>query len=438
LYAEADALVLGEAETSVPLWLDAWQAGRSTGTFRSEEKPDVATSPRPRYDLLDLSDYLSVNIQHARGCPFDCEFCDIIELFGHKPRTKTPEQFCRELDLIYDLGHRGWVDIVDDNFVGNKRALRHLLPVLQEWCREHDFPFYFSTQASLNLADDEPLMQQMADAGFRFVFLGIETPDAKVLEATQKKMNVFKPIADRVAKIYRSGLGVSAGFILGLDGESGEAADAVIRCIEENAIPIASTSLLIALPNTQLARRLTRQQRLLDSCTWQPWSLDAPYELAVPPADSSSQSNFGVLPGLNFTTTRDRYQVLDDYRRIWMTIYDPKRYFARVLRSTKQIDLKKRYVPGHSEQKRLNRGFLRILWSLTKKRDVRWPLWRLIFRCLLLGGRRFQHAMQLVVIYAQFEQLRRRIDEGVPRRSQSDRDKEIPPTCPADQPAGGD
>ncbi len=435
LYDEADALVLGEAETSVPLWLDAWRKGQPAGTFRAEEKPDVAESPLPRYDLLDLSCYMSINIQHARGCPFDCEFCDIIELFGHKPRTKSPEQFCRELDLIYELGHRGWVDIVDDNFVGNKRALKQLLPVLKQWCEKHKFPFYFSTQASVNLADDEGLMQQMVDIGFRFVFLGIETPDTKVLETTQKKMNALKPITERVAKIYESGMGVTAGFILGLDGESADTADVVIRCIEDNDIPMASTSLLHALPNTQLTRRLTKEQRLLDTLTCQPWELDRPYELRVHQPESSGQSNFGVMPGLNFTTTRDRYQILDDYRRVWMTIYDPKRYFARVLRSTKRINVKKRHVPNHTEQKRLNWGFLRILWSLTKKRDVRWPLWRLIFRSLLLGHRKFQHAMQLVVIYAQFEQLRHRIAEGVPRRSQDDRDKGVPPTCPAQEPA---
>jgi radical SAM superfamily enzyme YgiQ (UPF0313 family) len=430
LYKDADALVLGEAESVVPEWLCAWRAGDPAGTFRARELPDVTQSPVPRFDLLDLPGYMAVNVQHSRGCPFNCEFCDIIELFGRKPRTKTPEQFCRELDRLDELGYRGWIDIVDDNFVGNKRNVKQTLPALQQWCEVHRFPFFFSTQASINLADDETLMRQMSGSGFRFVFIGIETPDKNVLETTQKRMNALKPLSARIRRIFEHGMGVTAGFILGLDRESGDAADVMINCIEDNAIPIASTSLLIALPNTQLTRRLRKEGRLLDSRTWRPVAPDEPYELVIPSAIADSrQSNFGVLPGLNFTTTRDRFQILEDYRRLWTTIYEPKRYFRRVIRWVKQLSMKRTYDPNLAEAMRNNLGFFRTLWSLSKKRDVRWPLWWTVLRCLCMGRRRFERAMQLVVIYAQFERLRHVIDEGVPKRSSGDREKGIPSQC---------
>ncbi len=258
LYRAADALVLGEAETTVPLWLAACREGHPRGTFQALEKPDVTQSPLPRFDLLKIQDYLSVNVQFSRGCPFNCEFCDIIELYGRTPRTKTPAQFCRELEALFDLGYRGWVDVVDDNFVGNKSNVKQMLPVLKQWCQQHEYPFYFSTQASINLADDEPLMDAMTDVDFRSVFIGIETPDPKLLATTQKRMNALKPISDRIGRIYDHGMGVMAGFILGFDGESQGAGDMIIECIEENDIPIAMVSLLAALPNTQLSRRLAQ------------------------------------------------------------------------------------------------------------------------------------------------------------------------------------
>ena len=311
-------------------------AGNARGTFEAAEKPDVTQSPLPRFDLLKIDDYLSVNVQFSRGCPFNCEFCDVIELFGRKPRTKTPAQFCRELETLFDLGYRGWVDVVDDNFVGNKHNVRQLLPVLKEWCQQHKFPFYFSTQASINLADDEPLMDAMTDVDFRSVFIGIETPDPKLLATTQKHVNALKPIQDRIRKIHDHGLGITAGFILGFDGESEGAGDVIIQCIQENAIPVAMVSLLVALPNTQLSQRLAREGRLLDTATYEPLAPGMRHEVVLPSIKGELPDQ-AALGGLKFTTTRDRYQILEEHRRVWQTVYEPKQYFARVLRAARRI-----------------------------------------------------------------------------------------------------
>jgi radical SAM superfamily enzyme YgiQ (UPF0313 family) len=425
LYEDADALVLGEAETTVPIWLEAWRRGRPRGKFQARERPDVTQSPVPRFDLLNVNDYLGVNVQFSRGCPFNCEFCDIIELYGRQPRTKTPEQFCRELETLYDLGYRGWVDVVDDNFVGNKRNVKQMLPVLKEWSEKHGYPFYYSTQASLNLADDEPLMDAMTDVDFRTVFLGIETPDPELLATAQKRVNALKPIKDRIRKIYDHGLGITAGFILGFDGEFEGAGDVIIECIQENAIPIAMVSLLVALPNTQLSRRLAREGRLLNSATYEPISADTRHEVVLPTIKGELPDQ-AALGGLKFTTTRNRYQILDEHRRVWQTIYDPKRYFARVLRAARQIKARRKHkLPGR-EQWRLNRGFFRIMARLSRIPGVRRPLWWMLLQAAFLGLDRFEHVARMAIAYSQFQKIRRRIDEGVPERIRYERSKNVP------------
>ncbi|MFV2068632.1 MAG: B12-binding domain-containing radical SAM protein [Pirellulales bacterium] len=425
LYENADALVLGEAETTVPVWLDAWRQGHPRGKFQVHEKPDVTQSPVPRFDLLNMDDYLCINVQFSRGCPFNCEFCDIIELFGRKPRTKAPEQFCRELETLYDLGYRGWVDVVDDNFVGNRRNVKQMLPVLKEWSEKRGYPFYYSTQASINLADDEPLMDAMTEVDFRIVFVGIETPDPKLLATTQKRMNAHKPITDRIAKIYDHGLSVTAGFILGFDGESKGAGDVIIECIEENAVPIAMASLLAALPNTQLSRRLTREGRLLHSATYEPFAPGQRHELLLPTVKGEAPDQ-AALGGLKFTTTRNRYEILQEHRHVWQTVYQPKQYFARVLRAVQRIKAHHKHKLPRRQQWRLDRGFLNLVRRLSRIPGVRWPLWWMLLRAFFLGRARFEHAARMAVAYLQFHKIRRRIEEGLPDRIRYERSKNVP------------
>ncbi len=210
VYAEADAVVVGEGEVGIPLWLESWRAGKPCGVFQTEEKPDVTKVPVPRFDLVSFDDYLHVGIQSSRGCPYNCEFCDIIELFGRRPRVKKPEQFIAELDRLYELGYRGWVDLTDDNFIGNRKLIKPILVALKEWGRKRNYPFVFSTEASINLADDDELMELMRDVQFRYVFLGIESPDEETLVHTQKRINTVQPIIDRLRKLYANGISVAA------------------------------------------------------------------------------------------------------------------------------------------------------------------------------------------------------------------------------------
>lgn len=206
IYCNADTCVLGEGEITIPIWLDAWRSGNPCGVFETAEKPDVTLSPIPRFDLVEFSNYLQAGIQISRGCPFNCEFCDIIELYGRVPRSKTVPQVLAELDRIAELGYRGWVDISHDNFIGNKKFVKKLLVGLEDWCRKRKYPFYFTTEASMNLADDEELLDKMQRCDFRFVFMGIETPDPELLANTSSADNTtgglnFVTTRDR-AEIY--------------------------------------------------------------------------------------------------------------------------------------------------------------------------------------------------------------------------------------------
>jgi radical SAM superfamily enzyme YgiQ (UPF0313 family) len=249
VYAAADFIVAGEAEEIINDFIAAWESGQRRGRFTAEKfKIDVTKTPIPRFDLIRREDYLYWGVQFARGCPFTCEFCDIIELYGRAPRVKTAAQMLAELDVLYRSGYRGHLDFVDDNFIGNKRAVKAFLPHLIAWQEAHHYPFELSTEASINLADDDELLDMMRRANFFMVFVGIESPDTDTLVSMQKKQNTRRKLADSIHKIYRAGFQVMAGFILGFDTEKGAVADAMIGCIEETAIPACMVGLLYALP----------------------------------------------------------------------------------------------------------------------------------------------------------------------------------------------
>ena len=325
VYAQADIRVLGEAELVIDDFIAAWNAGQKQGLFEAEKfKADVTRTPIPRFDLLDFKKYLFLGVQYSRGCPFTCEFCDIIELYGRVPRTKTNAQMLAEIETLYNLGYRGHLDFVDDNFVGNKKALKQFLPALAIWQRDHDYPFEFSTEASINLADDDRLLQMMRDANFVAIFVGIESPDSDTLVSMQKKQNTRRDLAASVHKIYSAGIFVTAGFILGFDNEKGSVAEDMIACIEDTAIPICMIGLLYALPNTQLTRRLEQEGRLYagnDIC---------------PRLDHHGDQ---CTAGLNFVTVRPRRDILTDYVRVLERIYQPDAFFSRVKHVARHLRL---------------------------------------------------------------------------------------------------
>ncbi len=332
-FADADFLVLGEAEEIIGDFVAAWEAGQRSGRFTAEKfKADITKTPVPRYDLLNRADYTYHSVQFSRGCPFTCEFCDIIELYGRRPRVKTPEQVLHELDTLYEAGFRGHIDFVDDNFIGNKKAVKAFLPHLVAWQKQRGYPLHFSTEASINLADDDELLALMREAGFFVVFVGIESPDSKTLMAMSKKQNTRRELTDSVHRIYAAGLFVIAGFIVGFDSEEGSVAGFMVEAIEDAAIPVAMVGLLTALANTQLTTRLRKEGRLY-SAEWYArlWDKDGGDQCTI---------------GLNFTTLRPRRDVLADYLEVIERIYTPSAYFGRLERVARRLD---RFAPPRVE-----------------------------------------------------------------------------------------
>jgi hypothetical protein len=355
LYETADFRILGEAEGVIDKFIAAWDSGERRGVFEAEKfQADVTKTPIPRFELLKFSNYLHIGVQFSRGCPFLCEFCDIIELYGRVPRAKTNAQMLAELEALYQLGYRGHVDFVDDNLIGNKKAVKAFLPELTKWLEERDYPFEFTTEASLNLADDPELLRLMREANFFGVFVGIESPDPETLVMTQKKQNTRRDIAESIHKIYAAGLFVTAGFIVGFDSEKGAVADAMLALIEDTAIPVCMLGLLYALPNTQLNRRLAREGRL-----------------HPPPTLDVTPSGDNCTHGLNFETLRPRRDILLDYRRVMDRAYNPEVFAGRLRRLSDLLDNSTRkHQPPATDKLRGLEIVHRVVYSLPEARDA--------------------------------------------------------------------
>jgi radical SAM superfamily enzyme YgiQ (UPF0313 family) len=409
VYGEADHLILGEAEVTLPLYLADLDQGRARKVYKEETRADVSSSPCPRFDLLKFDRYLHIGIQWCRGCPFSCEFCDIIELFGRIPRAKTAPQILKELQTLYDLGYRGHVDLVDDNFIGNKKLVKQFLPELKTWLEAHAWPFEFSTEASINLADDEVLLRMMQDVGFFAIFVGIETPDEDTLVATQKRQNVHRSIAERIRKINQHGIFVNAGYILGFDTEKDDIADRIIECVKDTNVPINMAGLLFALPTTQLTRRLQAEGRLHEG-----------YEIAP---DGTGDQCTG---GLNFDTIRPRADILRDYLRVIETIHEPENYFERVRRVGLLLDSSKRKyrMPAKASLRGL-RALARLALVLGVPAATRGPFWRTLGSSVLRNPRSMNYVVGLMAMYVHLGpfsryvalQTRRSIEEeAVPSR----------------------
>ena len=306
--AGADHLVLGEAESLVdPLARDL-ESNAGRAVYKAAERPDLAATPEPHFGLAHMPSYSAMAVQYSRGCPFRCEFCDIIEIYGRVPRTKPDEHLLAELDALARAGWRGIVFIVDDNFIGNKRNVKRLLPRLAEWSDRNHRPFAFVTEASVNLAADRELLGMMQAAGFTRVFLGIETPVEASLVEAQKQQNTRGDLLEAVAAIQAHGMEVMAGFIVGFDSDPEDIFERQIRFIRESAIPLAMVGLLTALPDTQLWHRLAREGRLL--------------------AESSGDN---TDCSLNFVPRMEASRLLDGYRQILRTVYSPGEFYQRAL-----------------------------------------------------------------------------------------------------------
>ncbi|MEP0236044.1 B12-binding domain-containing radical SAM protein [Roseibium sp.] len=387
IYVGADFRVLGEAEGILDAFIAAWEAGEREGCFTAEKfKADVTTSPIPRFDLLTFKNYVQIGVQYSRGCPFTCEFCDIIELYGRRPRTKTNAQMLAELDRLYELGYRGHVDFVDDNLIGNKKAVKGFLPDLVTWQKDKNYPFEMSTEASLNLADDKELLSLLQAASFFSVFIGIESPDPEVLVATRKKQNTRRDIAKSVHQIYDAGIFVLAGFIVGFDEESDQVATEISELIEEAAIPVAMTGLLYALPNTQLTRRLASEGRL-----------HADFATDDPDTEAGDQ----CTAGLNFETHRDRAAILRDFKTVIDRVYGPEAYFRRVRKVAKMLNMKgangSLFGAGLFHDLQM---FGRLVWAMTfTNTTYRGPFWRTLAATAFTNFRAIKPVMMMLALY---------------------------------------
>jgi len=307
-FGNVDHLVLNEAEITLPRFLEDFQNGNAGHFYTTDQWADLRRTPIPLWGLINMKHYASINIQYSRGCPFNCEFCDITLLCGRTPRTKDKDQIIREIESVYASDFRGQVFFVDDNFIGNKKKLKEeILPAVIEWMERRRHPFTFNTQASIELSDHKDLMEMMVRAGFDVVFIGIETPNEQSLAECSKFQNKNRDLLASIRNIQKSGLEVQGGFIVGFDNDPPTIFDTQIRFIQKSGVVTAMVGILIALPRTQLYERLKKEQRLLKET-------------------SGNNTDFST----NFIPRMDYGLLINGYKKVLKTLYSPKNYYERV------------------------------------------------------------------------------------------------------------
>ena len=364
-FAGVDYLVLNEAETTLPAFLRDFAVGQARHCYTSVELADLNTSPIPRWDLVRMKQYVSMNLQLSRGCPYDCEFCNITTLFGRAPRMKSAAQVIAELNRLYELGWRGSVFFVDDNLIGNKKKIkREILPAMIEWMKERKYPFFLNSQVSINLADDDELLELITQAGFNTVFIGIESPNEESLAECNKIPNKGRDLMAGIRKLQRHGLQVQAGFIVGFDNDPASIFERLIAFIQESGIVTAMVGLLNAPHGTRLYQRLQTEDRLLGEMT----------------GDNTDYS-------LNFVPKMNIDILLNGYRNIIESIYSPNAYYQRLKQFLKEFrpgrqrvwDFRLRYVFAAVKM-------MVVLGMLEKERMYYWRLffWAMVNRPRLL------------------------------------------------------
>jgi radical SAM superfamily enzyme YgiQ (UPF0313 family) len=389
--AGIDFMILDEGEITLPMFIEAVKRGEKSGIFRSNgQKPDVTYTPIPRFDLLELDAYDSMSVQFSRGCPFQCEFCDIIVLYGRKPRTKTPEQLLAELDYLYQLGWRRSVFMVDDNFIGNKRNVKLLLKELKTWMEERQYPFDFNTEASVDLAQDEELMQMMVECNFTAVFLGIETPDEDSLDFTKKYQNNRNSLQESVEKIIRAGLRVMAGFIIGFDGEKTGAGDRIVRFVEQTTIPTALFSMLQALPDTALWHRLEKEGRMI-----------------------KKDANINQSTLMNFIPTRPLEEIAREYVEAFWQLYDEEKYLDRTYRHFLMLGKPLAKVPFKMPKWIDLRALLIVCWHQGFKRSTRWKFWHHLFSIIKHNPEVWTHYLTVCAHNEHFAEYRQVVRQQI-------------------------
>jgi radical SAM superfamily enzyme YgiQ (UPF0313 family) len=381
-FDDVDHFVLDEAESTLPSFLDDLKKGCAQHVYSSDERPDIKKTPHPMWNLIDMRKYAAMSIQYSRGCPFNCEFCDIIVLNGNKPRTKSKEQILEEIEILYTRGWRGGVFFVDDNFIGNRKRLKvEILPFLVDWMKQKKYPFHFLTEASINLSDDEELMQLMVKAGFRKVFIGIETPNEDSLAECNKYQNKNRDLIACVKKIQDAGLEVQGGFIVGFDNDPPSIFERQISFIQKSGIVTAMVGLLNAPRGTRLYYRLKKENRLLKDTS----------------GDNTDCS-------LNFIPKMNVEALINGYKKILHTIYSPKYYYERVMKFLKEYrpeQLKTRTSLKYSYFK----AFLKSIWVLGIMGKERLYYWRLVSWTLIRRPRFLSLAISFAIYGFHFRKI---------------------------------
>lgn len=379
-FSMIDHLVLGEAEITFPVFLKDLAIGCPQHVYTAHGKPDLSITPVPDWDLINLNDYNTMLIQFSRGCPFDCEFCDVVQIYGRKLRTKKTFQFIRELDALYNRGWRSRVFVVDDNFIGAKSRVKEMLHDLAAWMDRHGRPFYFFTQASVNLADDQELMDLMADAGFNNVFVGIETPHTGSLQEAYKTQNMQRDLLKSIRSIQRHGLEVMGGFIVGFDHDPEDIFDQQIEFIQSSGSIVAMVSLLEAPTGTRLWKRLKKEGRILEEFSGNNTNCD-----------------------LNFIPKMDRTTLIQGYQRVLDTIYSPAAYYKRSIDFMKFYNQRTvpRFVLGSVK------AFFKSIWLIGLKNQggFRRYFWLLLMRTLILKPRFFGEAVETMIVGLHFRRM---------------------------------
>ncbi len=382
-FPEVDSCVIGEAEDLMPSLVADLEGGRLRTRYVAERKPDVSRTPLPRWDLLRLRDYATMPLQFSRGCPFDCEFCDITAVYGRVPRVKTPDQMITELESLLGAGWKGHIFVVDDNFIGHKVKVKALLHRLIKWRRERRATVTFSTEASMNLADDPELIDLMVRAGFKRVFIGIESPQEESLNECRKVQNTRRDLVETIRALHRAGLAVMGGFIVGFDHDREGIFAAQRRFIQDSGVVTAMVGLLTALPGTKLHTRLTREGRLLGP---------------------STGNNLDTT--VNFVPTLARSTLVEGYRELVKHLYAPSPYYRRIRTFLRD------YRPGGPSMRfELDDlvALIRSMWVLGVAQPGRLQYWQLLVQAALMHPRAFGEAMSLAIMGYHFRTVARHL-----------------------------
>jgi len=369
-----DHFVLNEVEDILPHFLRDLENGNAKRIYRAPDFPDIASTPIPRWDLLDMKRYHTMNIQYSRGCPYNCEFCSITTLNGRKVRTKSRKQFIAELESLRRHGWKGSVFIVDDNFIGNKKKLKtEILPAVIEWSRKHDYPFRFSTEASINLADDEELLGLMSEAGFDSVFVGIETPNENSLSECDKRQNLKRDMIESVKILQRNGLIVTGGFIVGFDSDPPSIFEEQASFIQKSGIVAAMVGLLNAPHGSRLFERLRKEGRLRKNSS-----------------GNNTDGSTNIIPKMNYQ------KLVEGYKNLMNRLYSDKSYYERVKTFLRE------YRPSEKTRRKFSfsqvPAFFRFVWNLGIATGGKRYFWKLFF----LGLFRYPRAMPAVVTLAAY------------------------------------